>query len=236
MSDGLWKGMVMVLALGLAAGCSSEELDAAKAELKTCQEKQQSLKQEADLCRQELVGQKQRWDNIQATLASVVPPNVTESQKVIIEKIPEAAREDVQKELDKYFVAVAREIQHLQRKNDELLQEVRSTGGQVASTRKRVDEVKTVADKIEAGVQAVGQCAEQRDQFQERNRQLASKVEQTVATILSFDREQVNCKGCDAQIKMFAKGKERILKFHSSLVSDLTSFQTTLAEEAPAAP
>jgi len=227
---------LVILAIGLIAGCSTEELDTAKADLQTCRERQQSLKQEADSCRQELASQKQRWDSIQESLASVVPPDVTESQQIIIQKIPESAREDVQKELDKYFVAVAREIQHLQRKNDELLLELRSTGRQVAKTDRRVGEVKEVADKIEAGVQAVGQCAEQRDQIQERNRQLSSRVEQTIATILTFDREQVNCRGCEAQIKMFAKGKERILKFHSGLVSDLTSFQTSLAEEAATAP
>lgn len=221
----------------LVLGCSSgEDLDVVKADLKTCEERQQSLKQEADSCRQDLVVQKQRWDDIQAILIAEVPPDVIESRDIVIQKIPEPVREEVQKELDKYFVAVSRELQHLQRKNDELLQELRSTGRQVTRTRKQVEEVRTVADKIEEGVQAVGQCAEQRNQVEERNRQLSSKVEQTISMILAFDREQINCKGCEDRIKMFAKGKERILKFHSSLVSDLASFQTSLADEAPAAP
>lgn len=229
-----------IFALCLLGGCSSKELATSKAELKACREKQRSMKQEAASCRQELNSQQQRWNNVQESLIAAVPPEVADVQEAIIQNIPQnipaPVKAELQEDLDKYFVTVAREFQHLQRKNEELLQELRGTGRQVARTQKQVEEVKTVADKIEAGVQAVGQCNEQNEAIQERNRQLSARVERTIATLLTFDREQINCKGCKDRIILLPKGKERILKFHSAVVSDLSSLQASLADGAPPAP
>lgn len=233
----LESSLAPILMLVLLSGCTSKELALKQADLAECQEKVQSTIQEASSCRRELTTQRERWENVQETLLTSMPSNVVEIQSEVLDKIPAPVKETVQADLDRYFVAVAREFQHLKRQNEELVQQARSTRRVVTRTQEKVDKVQETAAKIEEGVQAVGECAQERAAAQARDRELSRKMEEAIRSIAAFNDQQVSCKDCNIRWMGWKKKRSEILGFHNDLVETLSSLQTSLAGEgAPSEP
>jgi hypothetical protein len=234
----LESSLAPILMLVLLSGCSSKELALKHAELTACQDKEQSARQEASSCRQDLAAQQRRWENVQETLLASMPQEVVEIQSEVLENIPEPVKVEVQADLDRYFVAVAREFQHLKRQNEELVQQARSTRRVVTRTQEKVDKVQETAAKIEEGVQAVGQCAQERAAAQARDQQLSEQMESTIGAVAAFDRRTISCKDCNIQtVWGWKKKRSDILSFHDELVKTLSSLQTALAGDgAPSEP
>jgi hypothetical protein len=219
------------IALSLLLCCSSGELDKARGELKTCEERRASLVQEANSCRQESARQKQRWEAIQGELDKAVPTPVQDARDKFVEGLPQEVRVEVQLQLDSYFMAVARNFKQVQDRNQEILQELKQARREFSKTSGQVDKVATSASNLEEGLAAVqkgsADVRQLREQQQARQQQTAAEIQRIITSVIEFDRNRLNCRECKERLRLMDKNRAEILKFHSDLVQKLAALHAS---------
>ncbi len=236
--------LIGLMTLSLLLSCSSGELEKARGELKTCEERRASVVQEADSCRQESARQKRRWEAIQEELDKAVPTPLQDARVKVLEGLPQEVRVETQLQLDSYFMAVARNFKQVQDRNEEILQELKQARREVTKASGKVDKVVESTSNLEDGMAAVQKGNEEaqkrneevrqlREQQQAHQQQIAAEIQTVIASVIEFDRNRLNCRECRERLRIMDKNRMEILKFHADLVQKLTSMQASAEGSAP---
>lgn len=231
--------MKVSVLIGLAAatlllGCKSGEFEKVRGELKACEARRASLQQEANSYREESERQKQSCQAIQAALEASIPPPVEDARKEFLESVPPPVQLQVQFQLEKYFATVARNFKQLKDHNQEVLQELKQARRELAKTSGQVEKVATSASNLEEGLAAVqkgnDEARQLREQLQAQQQKNAAEIQKVIASIIEFDRNRLNCRECRERLRMMDKNREEILRFHSSLIEQMTALKDSTVE------
>lgn len=210
--------------LATAACVPKSQYEQLQQQLETCErDKAAAQSTTADYSRQ-LDSERQRWDNIESNLNRAIPDalkSFEEQRTQILQAIPEESRKAVSKQMDRYFVNVTKQFDAMNLRIDELQAQLQQANSSLVNLKSTTEGVGQKVDEAAGAREA--ELKRERDKLQAELVATQKAVSDMANSIVSFDKERVNCDGCLTEIRFKKDGKEILSAFHADLVKKMNS-------------